>query len=85
MALSPLPSPCSPNSTNLALGGIPGSSSMIPTEAGIPFLGAPAEPGFITVTVMSTSSNSGWCVCPNTIISASRNDSCSDFGFGVPN
>src|SRR5690349_25016551 len=43
---------------------------MIPTLGGIPKRGCPAPPGFITVTVRSTSSSSGLCVCPYTMISA---------------
>ncbi len=51
-----------PTSTILPLGGIPGSNSKIPTLGLSPNRAAPAPPGFITVTVLSTSSNNGRCV-----------------------
>jgi hypothetical protein len=52
------------NGTNRPRGGIPASSSRIPTEAGMSKRLAPAPPGFITVTTTSTSSSLGMCVCP---------------------
>ena len=45
--------------TSRARGGIPGSSSMIPTDAGRLNLRAPAPPGFMTVTTWSTVTSSG--------------------------
>ena len=69
-----------PNPTILPLGGIPGSNSRIPTLGNNPNRGAPAPPGFMTVTVLSTSSSSGLCVCPYTMISASGNASCNVAG-----
>jgi len=46
---------------------------MMPTDGGTPNRAAPADPGFITVTVLSTNSSSGRWVCPYTMISASGN------------
>src|SRR6266550_4389623 len=66
-------------------GGIPASSSRIPTLGGIPNRGAPAPPGFITVTVLSTSSSSGRWLCPKMMISASGKASCNLVGLGLPN
>src|SRR6266699_5113534 len=40
-----------PSGTRRARGGIPGSSSMIPTEGPRPKRGTPAPPGFTTLTV----------------------------------
>ena len=51
-------------------GGIPGSSSRMPTEGGSLNRRGPAPPGFITVTTVSTSVRSGRWVCPKTMISA---------------
>src|SRR5216683_5945489 len=56
--------------TILPRGGIPGSSSKIPTLGGMPNRSAPAPPGFITVTVLSTSSSNGRWLCPKMMISA---------------
>ena len=56
--------------TILPRGGMPASSSKIPTLGGIPNRGAPAPPGFITVTVLSTNSSNGRWLCPKMMISA---------------
>src|SRR5207247_9925697 len=79
-----LGAPHPPTSTILPLGGIPGSTSRIPTLGLSPNRAAPAPPGFITVTVLSTSSNNGRCVWPYTITSARGNAACSFAGVGLP-
>src|SRR6266516_4474174 len=79
-----LGAPHPPTSTILPLGGIPGSSSRIPTLGLSPNRAAPAPPGFITVTVLSTSSNNGRCVWPYTITSARGNAAQSFAGVGLP-
>ena len=56
--------------TNRPRGGMPGSSSRMPTEGGRLKRRGPAPPGFITVTTMSTRVNSGRWVWPKTMISA---------------
>src|SRR5438309_8871601 len=49
--------------------------SMIPTDGLRSNRACPAPPGFITVTVLSTSSSSALWVCPYTMISARGNRS----------
>ncbi|OLC06686.1 MAG: hypothetical protein AUH42_05140 [Gemmatimonadetes bacterium 13_1_40CM_70_11] len=74
-----------PNVTSRARGGMPGSSSRIPTDGASPNRLGPAPPGFITVTVRSTNSSSGLCVWPYTMISALGKASWSLAGVGWPN
>ena len=66
-------SPAGSKGTSRPLGGMPGSSSRMPTEGGRLKRRCPAPPGFITVTTTSTRVSSGRWVCPKTRISASGN------------